>query len=93
MALLRTTRNGWLIGIGLLCLMSYVSLYFVLTRRAYADADRYQSEGFYYLTLENTAAWRFRNRICLYLFWPLNFVDRGVGTGRDPAPEPLLDLS
>jgi len=71
----------------------YLGSYICLSRRGYADADRYQSDGFYYFTPENSETWSVRNRCCVYLYFPLNFVDRILGLGRSPACDPLMELS
>jgi hypothetical protein len=77
-----------------LLLVLYVGSYYVLSRRGYAEADRYNMDkGFYYFTPENTDSWRVRNYACVDLFLPLNAVDRWLGFGRWPACEPLWGLS
>ena len=73
--------------------MCYLGSYIWLSRRGYAEADRYDSEGFYYLPPENSNAWRLRNRSCVYFYFPLNFVDRALGFGRYPANDPHMELS
>ena len=82
-----------LVLFGLLFVL-YVGSYYVLSRRGYAEADRYNmGKCFYYFTPENTDSWRFRNYTCVDLFSPLNAVDRALGFGRYPAGEPLWGLS
>ena len=71
----------------------YISSYVVLSRRAYAEADRCGFEGFYYFLPENTAAWRVKNQGGMVLFYPLNLIDQWVGLGRPPACEPMWGLS
>ena len=71
----------------------YLGSYIWLSRRGYAEADRYHSDGFYYITPENSNSWTIRNRSCVYLYFPLNFVDRILGLGRSPACDPLMELS
>jgi hypothetical protein len=71
----------------------YVGSYVVLSRRGYAEADRYNMKGFYYFFPENSAAWRWKNYGCMHLFRPLNALDRWLGLGRHPASEPLWGLS
>jgi hypothetical protein len=78
--------------LGMLLLLLYVGSYVVLSRRGYAEADRYGIKGFYCFFPEDSDTWRFKNYGCVYLFWPLNAVDRGVGLGRPPAAEPLKGL-
>jgi dienelactone hydrolase len=86
-------RKRLLLVIGGLLLVAYVASYVALSRRGYAEADRYNFVGFYYLAPEDSDRWRFWNYACVRLFWPLNVVDRGLGLGRDPAYEPLWGLS
>jgi hypothetical protein len=76
-----------------LLVVLYVGSYVALSRRGYAEADRYNMKGFYYFFPEDSDAWRWKNYGCVYLFWPLNVVDRGLGLGRHPACEPLWGLS
>ncbi|MCI0739393.1 MAG: hypothetical protein L0Y72_10140 [Gemmataceae bacterium] len=38
-------------------------------------------------------AWRLKNYGCVFLFRPINAVDRWLGFGRHPASEPLWGLS
>jgi hypothetical protein len=76
-------RKRTLLLIGLLVGL-YVSSYLILSRRGYAEADRYRMKGFYYVTFEDSESWRIRNRTCVYLFAPLNAVDQWFGFGRHP---------
>lgn len=71
----------------------YLGSYVVLSRRAYAEADRYDSDGFYYVSPENSDHWRIKNYGCVYLYYPLNLVDQWLGLGRPPACEPMWGLS
>jgi hypothetical protein len=82
-----------LLVLGLLLFVLYVGSYIGLSRRGYAEADRYRMAGFYYFFPENSNSWRFKNYGCVYLFWPLNEVDRWLGLGRYPSSEPLWRLS
>jgi 4-amino-4-deoxy-L-arabinose transferase-like glycosyltransferase len=74
-------------------LIAYVATYILLSRRGYAEAERYDMEGFYYFTPEESIAWRLKNYGCVALFYPLNLVDRGLGLGRTPAAEPMWRLT
>jgi hypothetical protein len=74
-------------------LLLYVGAYAVLSRRGYAEADSWHMYGFYYFTPEDSDGWRLRNYTCVWLFSPINAVDRFVGLGRPPAAEPLYHLS
>jgi hypothetical protein len=76
-----------------LLLLLYVGSYVVLSRRGHAEADKYNIHGFYYVYPEDSRAWRLKNYGCVYLFWPLNVVDRWLGFGRYPASEPLWGFS
>lgn len=74
-------------------LATYLGSYFILSRSGYAEAKRYDSDGFYYFTPQDSDAWRFWNETCIVIFWPLNAIDRALGLGKSPAYEPLWDLS
>ncbi len=76
-----------------LLVVGFVVLYLWLSRRGYAEADRYGMTGFYYFSPEDSDTWRSKNYGCVFLFWPLNVVDRSLGMGRAPASEPLRGLS
>jgi hypothetical protein len=71
----------------------YLGSYLWLSRRGYAEADRYHLKGFYYFFPEDSDTWRYKNYGCVYLFWPLNVIDRSLGFGRHPGKEPLRGLS
>lgn len=71
----------------------YVLTYVVLSRRGYAEADRTNAPGFYYVRPENSPRWRRTNAACVKIYWPINAVDRWFFNGRSPAAEPLLELS
>jgi hypothetical protein len=83
-------RLLWLCGA---LLLLYVGTYVALSRRGYAEADRYNMKGFYYFFPEDSDAWRLKNYGCVCLFWPLNVVDQRLGLGRHPGSEPLWGLS
>jgi hypothetical protein len=87
-------RKRWLLcAVVVLVFIIYVGSYLWLSRRGYAEADRYRMQGFYYFAPEDTDAWRNKNFGCVVLYWPLNAVDRLFGFGRYPAAEPLFHLS
>ena len=71
----------------------YLSAYLVLSRRGFAEADRRQAPGFYYVAPRDTDGWRLLNRTCVLVFRPVQVLDRWLGTGREPAAEPLFGLS
>ena len=80
-----------LVGVALLLIL-WISMYGALSRRGYAESDRMNSEGFYYFTPENTDRWERTEAICTYAFWPLNFVDRSLGLGREHCAAPMWEL-
>ena len=90
---MRKKWKGLILVFGVLLLLSYIGSYAALSRRGYAEADRYNVKGFYYFSPEDSDAWRLQNYGCVYLFWPINAVDRWLGSGRHPASEPLWGLS
>jgi hypothetical protein len=71
----------------------YLGSYVGLSRRGYDDARRYHIQGFYYFLPEDSDDWRFRNYVCVGLFYPLNLIDQWIGLGRPPGKEPLFRLS
>src|SRR5438552_19106212 len=83
--------KSWLVVI--LLLAAYLGSYVWLSRRGYAEADQYGMVGFYYFPPENSVAWRFKNHGCMFLYCPLNFVDRSIGLGWYLAFERLWTLS
>ena len=85
--------KDWLIGVGVMLLLIYVTVYTVVSRQGYAEAARVNSEGFYYFSPEDSGRWRTLNGTCLLVFWPINMLDAYLGWGRCPATEPLFDLS
>lgn len=74
----------------------YLSCYFCLSRRGYAEADRYGTEAFYYCLpaggveayySSSSASSRislYQHYTCVVLFWPVNILDRFYGYGRIP---------
>lgn len=73
-------------------LILWIGSYAALSRRGYAEADQWNSEGFYYFTPENTDAWRWSEAMCTCVFWPLNVIDRSIGLGRGHCAAPMWDL-
>jgi hypothetical protein len=86
-------RKRLMLIAGVLLMALYIGSYISLSRRGYAEAGQYNMTGFYYFTPANSDNWRFKNYGCVYLFWPLNVIDRWIGPGRYPASEPLWGLS
>ena len=82
-----------LIAVLVLCLVVYLASYLLLSRRGYSEAAQYDMPGFYYFAPEDSDVWRYSNYGCVYLYWPLNVIDRSLGFGRHPASEPLWGLS
>ena len=89
---LLTKRRRW-IAVSLLLFVVYVASYFVLSRRAFAVADVYDFEGFYFFTPKDTVTWRFWNYSAVCIYYPLIKVDNLLGTGRPIASEPMWGLS
>lgn len=78
---------------GVCMLAVYLTAYVGLSRRGRAESIRDNSGGFYYLTPENSDAWRFCERTCTVLFWPLNQLDSWLNPEMSHSSEPLMDLS
>ena len=81
-----------LVVVGLL-FTTYIGSYLYLSRRGFAEADRYEMAGFYYFFPEDSDAGRRKEFACRVVFWPLNIVDRSLGFGRHLGAEPLWGLS
>jgi len=67
----------------------YVGSYAALSRHGYAEADRWGFKGFYYFPPEPTRRWEHLNYSCVWVYAPLNSLERRLGLGRDPAAIPL----
>jgi len=89
----RRTKRGRSIIIDIVLFLLYVSSYLVLSRRAFAAADQYGFEGFYFLTPQNTATWLSANGTLNCIYYPLIKFDNMVGTGRPIANEPMWGLN
>ena len=76
----------------LIILLLYMTSYFVLSRRGYAEARRMDLDGFYYVTPENSQRWELLNGFCRVIYWPLNTIDCYTGYGWSPAADPLWDI-
>jgi hypothetical protein len=85
--------NRFCLMFGVLLLLLYFGMYAMLSKRGYAEADRYNMKGFYYFFPENSDEWRWKNYGCVYLFWPINTLEQWLGSGRSPGCEPLWRLS
>ena len=77
---------AWLLGL-------YVGSYYVLSRRAFVQADAWNAEGFYFLPPRNTDEWRFWNYTLVRFYYPLILIDNWIGTGRGVGGEPTWNLS
>jgi hypothetical protein len=90
----RALRRKWTCRLLVaLFLLLYVDSYRVFSRRGFADADRTNTQGFYFFPPEDTHAWQYRNYACVYVYYPLIEVDQLAGTGRAPGKPPLFHLS
>lgn len=74
-------------------LLVYLTAYVALSRHGRGESIHRNSDGFYYFAPENSDAWRFRERFCTILFWPLNQLDFWLNPKMGHNPEPMLDLS
>jgi hypothetical protein len=90
--IMRLKKRTLVITAVVLVFATYLTSYWVLSRRGYREASRYELKGFYYFSPENSEAWRYRNNGCVVIFAPLNWIDRVLGFGRYPASEPLWGL-
>jgi hypothetical protein len=77
----------------LLLLSAYIAAYVCLSRRGYLEAERFGFPEFYYFAPKDSDTWRYANYGCVYLFSPLNKLDRALGSGLPPCSEPLWGLS
>jgi hypothetical protein len=88
-----TRRRAILLGVAFTFLLIYAGFYYGLSRRGYAEADVYHFQGFFYFQPENTDQWRYLNYGCVVVFYPVNVIDRIIGTGRYPGSEPFWCFS
>ena len=72
--------------------VAYAASYLVVTRRAFAEADRYKMYG-YYFVLPTNASSRWVNQFCRCFYYPCICVESLLGTGREPACDPMEGLS
>jgi len=87
-------RHGLAYWVFIVMLSLYVASYIAVSRPAYQWAERYGYPGFYYVNPpQDTHKWRRMNTTLVWIYIPLNAVDRLIGTGRSPASEPLWQLS
>lgn len=50
------TRKHFLLALGAVLLALYIDSYYILSRRGYAEAKRWNLYGFYYFTPEDSAS-------------------------------------
>jgi hypothetical protein len=74
-------------------LVLYVLSYVVVSRRAFAESRRMNTEGFYFFPPEPTDRWRLSNTALVLLYCPLIYIDVLLGTGLVPADEPLWPIA
>jgi hypothetical protein len=84
-------RRRWPIVLAIL--LVYVSSYYVLSRRGFAMGNRYGFKGLFFFEPRDSAVWRLSNYGCVFLYYPLIWIDVKLGTGRAPGSEPLWGLS
>lgn len=85
-------RKKWRLAFALL-VVAYVGSYVWISRHGYAEADRYNIQGFYYIFPNMSETWWQKNVVCISIFSPLNHVDQFIGYGRPPASPPLIGFS
>jgi len=88
------SRRRWGILYALVAaLVVYVGSYWLLSRRGFANSDRNNTEGFYFLEPTPTVSWERWNYGLVDFYFPCILVDcHLLGTGRSPAKVPLWDL-
>ena len=91
-AIKRTQLGKVVLLLIVLLVMMYIFSYVVLSRIAFAEADELDIVGFYFLTPEDSDAWRFWNYTLVRFYYPLILVDNLLGTDREIAFEPLWGL-
>jgi len=74
-------------------LVAYVSSYYVVSRRGYADVDRYGLKGFYFVLPGTVPDWKERNQRFNRFYYPLIQLELFLGTGHHIGAEPLEGLS
>ena len=85
-------RRRW-IAVLVLLFVAYVGSYLVLSRRGFAESERYGMKGFYFFVPEDTQPWRRWNYGLVTFYYPLIVLDNCLGAGERPASEPLWGLS
>ena len=80
-------------GVFLLLFVVYVSSYYALSRRAFAQADAYGMNGFYFLTPRDSVIWLVGNYTLVCIYYPAIKIDNLMGTGRAVAAVPMMGLS
>ena len=72
-------------------LLAYAGTYLWLSRTGFNSADTYDADGFYFVEVDSPATFRV-HRVLTLVFSPAILIERVLGTGRDPAKEPLWGL-
>ncbi len=91
MANKKKRRRKWMAVIAIL-LLAYVSSYFILSRRGFAQADNWNAKGFYFVFPSRPAEWKV-NWCLVVVYYPLIVIDNMLGTGRPIGSEPIYRLS
>ncbi len=78
--------------IGLVLCVIYVSSYWALSRRGFAQADEWNAKGFYFIAPSSHTAWQV-NWCLVIVYYPLIGIDNMLGTGRGVGSEPIYLLS
>lgn len=86
----RSMVIGW---IAFFVMLSYVTSYFVISRRAFAAAQSVGCPGYYFYMPENSDTWRRKEQALRRFYWPLIRLEYLLGTDVVPAGEPLWSLS
>jgi hypothetical protein len=85
-------KRKTLVVLVVLFLLPYVASYLYLSRRGLAEGKPFGIKGFYYFFPADSNAWRFKENGCRYLFYPLNVLDKALGTGQAYGSEPIFHL-
>lgn len=70
----------------------YLSLYIVLSRKAFAYSREIGIDGFWFV-VPLTDETRRQNDLRNTIFWPAVWIDWAIGTGMKPLCNPMIDMS
>lgn len=73
-------------------LVVWVGSYLLLSRIAFHRADEFSVKGFYFVNPEWKHGYSVHKALVV-LYFPLIKIDQAVGSGREPACEPLMGFS